>query len=62
MFRTVPLSILRSLPLYRQQQVYVICHTRSADCLLAGAGSILMPLASSQPNLYDIYLLLCVQW
>ena len=29
-----------------------ICHTDCADCLLA----------SSQHNLYDIYLLLCVQY
>jgi hypothetical protein len=32
-----------------------------ADCLLAGSGSIVILLASSQQNLYDIYLLLCVQ-
>jgi len=51
MFQTVSLSIIRSLVLYTQQYVYVI-HERS---------SILIPLASSQQNLYDIYLLLCVQ-
>ena len=39
-----------------------ICHTGYADCLLAGSGcSILIPLVSSQHNLYDIYVLLCVQ-
>jgi len=39
-----------------------ICRTGYADCLLAGSGwNILIPLASSQHNLYDIYLLLCVQ-
>jgi len=39
-----------------------ICHTGFADYLLAGSGwNILIPLASSQHNLYDIYLLLCVQ-
>ena len=47
MFRTGFLSIIRSLVLYTQQQVYVI-HTGYADCLLA----------SSQHNLY---LLVCVQ-
>ena len=51
MFRTVSLYIIRSLALYTQQ---------CADCLLAGSGcSILIPLASSQHNLYDINLLLC---
>jgi hypothetical protein len=35
-----------------------ICHTGYADCLLAGS---LIPLASSQHNLDDIYLFLCVQ-
>jgi len=35
MFRTVSLSIIRSLALYTQQQV---CHTGYADCLLAGSG------------------------
>jgi len=40
-----------------------ICHTGYADCLLAGSGcSILIPLASSQLNLYDIYLLLCIRY
>ena len=39
-----------------------ICHKGYGDCLLGGSGcSILIPLASSQHNLYDIYLLLCVQ-
>ena len=39
-----------------------IRRTAYAFCLLAGSGcSILIPLASSQHNLYDIYLLLCVQ-
>ena len=39
-----------------------ICHASSVDFLLAGSGSsILTPLASSQHNLYDIYILLCVQ-
>jgi len=42
-----------------------ICHTgyTYADCFLAGSGcSTLIPLASSQHNLYDIYLLLRVQY
>ena len=39
-----------------------ICHTVYADCLLAGSGWILIPLASNQHNLYDIYLLLCIQY
>ena len=42
-----------------------ICHTGSADFLLAGTrwncSSISFPLASSQQNLYDIYLMLYVQ-
>ena len=40
-----------------------IRHTGFADCLLAGSRwNILIPLASSQQNLYDIYLLLCIQY
>jgi len=40
-----------------------ICRTGYADCLLAGSGwNIPIPLASSQHNLYDKYLLLCVQY
>ena len=56
MFRTDSLSIIRSLALYTQQQVYVIqvmltaCQ-RDQDSILA----------SSQHNLYDIYILLCVK-
>ena len=39
-----------------------ICHTGFADCLLAGSVWIIpILLTSSQQNLYDIYLLLCVQ-
>jgi len=41
-FRTVFLSIIRSLALYTQLAIGI-------------------PLASSQHNLYDTYLLLCVQ-
>ena len=42
--------------------VHTAIHTGYADCLLAGSGSILIPLASSQHNLCGIYLLLCVQY
>jgi len=48
MFRTGFLSIIRSLALYTQQYVYVIQVMVTACC--------------SQHNLYDIYLLLCVQY
>jgi len=48
MFRTVFPSIVRSLRLYKQHQVYVI--------------QVLWLLTSKQPqNLYDIYLMLYVQ-
>ena len=48
MFRTVSPSIIRSLRLYVQHQVYVI--------------QVLWLLASNQPQkLYDIYLMLYVQ-
>jgi len=40
-----------------------ICHAGYVDCLLAGSGCfILIPLADSQHNLYDKYLLLCMQY
>jgi len=40
-----------------------ICHASYVDCLLAGSGcSIPIPLASRQHNLYDKYLLLCIQY
>jgi len=49
MFRTLSPSIMRSLKLYIQHQVYVI--------------QVLWLLASKQPqNLYDIYLMLYVQF
>jgi len=54
MVRTDLLSIIRSL-----DTVYtamVICHASYVDCLLADPD-----LASRQHNLYDKYLLLCVQ-
>jgi hypothetical protein len=37
-----------------------ICHTGFAGCMLAGSGcSILIPLACSQHNLYDIPIAVC---
>jgi len=40
-----------------------VWHTGDADCLLAGSGwNILIPLTSSQHNLYAIHLLLCIQY
>jgi len=62
------LHVSDSFSVHRQESGTVrtaigMCHTVYADCLLAGSGwnSILIPLTSSQHNLYDIYLLLCVQ-
>jgi len=49
MFRTGFLSIIRSLVLYTQQQVYVI--------------EVMLTAASKQStNLCNIYLLLCIQY
>ena len=60
MFRAVSLSIIRIFSTVHS--AIIICHTGYADCLLEGSEwSILIPLASSQHNLYDIYLLLYVQ-
>ena len=61
MFGTGSLSIIRSLVLYTQQQVYVIRVLLNA-CQRDQDVSILIPLASSQHNLYDMYLLLCIQY
>jgi len=59
MFRTDLQSIIRSLN--TAYTAIDICHTDFVDCLLAGSGwNILIPLANSQRNLYDIYLLLCI--
>ena len=61
MFRTGLLSIIRSL-----NTVYTAignCHAGYVDCLLARSGwNILTSLADSQHNLYDKYLLLCIQY
>jgi len=58
MFRTVPLSIIRSFSLYTQQWYMSY---KFADSLWSGSGrkSVLILLASCQKNLY---VLLCVQW
>jgi len=61
MFRTGFLSIVRSLVLYTQQLVYVI-QVLLASGVRMELSSILIPLESSQHNLYDIYLLLCIQY
>ena len=55
MFRTVPLSIIRSFSLYTQQWYMSY---RFADSLRAGSGrsSVLILFARCQQNLYDIYL------
>jgi hypothetical protein len=61
MFRAGFLYIVTSLVLYTQH--IGICHIGDADCLLAGSGrNTLILLASSQYHLYDIYLLLCIQY
>jgi len=39
-----------------------IWYTGYADCFASGIAVELIPLTSSQHNLYDIYLLLCVQY
>jgi len=58
MFQTVLPSIIRSLRLYIQHQVYV-----KQILLIVSSGkeiSISFPLTSSQQNLFDIYLMLYV--
>ena len=56
MFRTVPLSIISSFSLYTQQ--WYISYS-----LRAGSGRFRPdPARKLSGNLYDIYLLLCVQW
>ena len=56
MFRTVPLSIIRSFSLYTHQWYMSY---RFADSLRAGSerkrSSVLILLPSCQQNLYDIY-------
>jgi hypothetical protein len=54
MFQTVPLSIIRSSSLYKQQwctsyAILLACRIRTE------LSSVLIPLASCQQNLYDIY-------
>jgi len=55
MFRTVFSSIIRSLRLYIQHQVYVI----QVLCLLASFH--LVPASKQSQNLHNIYLMLYVQ-
>ena len=64
-YRTLHVSDTFIVNHQESKTVYIaigICHTGYADCLLARSGSILIPLASSQHNLYDKYLLLCTQY
>ena len=59
MFRTVSPSIIRSLRLYIQHQVYVI----QVLWLLASWQEMdLVPASKKSTNLYDIYLMLYVQY
>jgi len=62
MFRTGFLHVIRSLVLYTHQQVYVIQVMFASGIRMEMDISFLIPLASSQHNLYDIYLLLCIQY
>jgi len=62
MFRTVCPSIIRSLRLYIQHQVYVI----QVLWLLASGNEMemefhLVPASKQSANLYDVYLMLYVQ-
>ena len=60
MFRTVSLSIIRSLRLYILHQVYVI---QVLWLLASGKETEHLVPANKQPqNLYDIYLMLYVQY
>jgi hypothetical protein len=60
--RTLHVSDSFSVHQQESSTVHTAIHAGYADCLLARSGwNILTPLASSQQNLYDIYLLLCVQ-
>jgi hypothetical protein len=70
LFCSSTLRVLRGLFVHHQESKTVhtasgICQTDSADCLLAGtrwnSRSISFPLASSQQNLFDLYLMLHAQ-
>jgi len=58
-FRNRTVHVLESLSAHHQESSIVhtaigICHTSYVDCLLAGSGCfILIPLGSSQHNLFD---------
>jgi len=56
MLSTGLLSIIRSLVLYTQQQIFVL------QVVLTELCSILISLADSQHYLYDSCLLLCIQY
>ena len=59
MFRTVPLSIIRSLALNTQQ--WYISY-KFADSLRAESGRNCSSVLTLSANLYDLYLLLCVHF
>jgi hypothetical protein len=67
LFCSSSLHVSDGLSIHHQESKTVriasgVCHTVSADCLLAGTRwNISFPLASSQQKLYDIYLMLYVQ-
>jgi len=59
MFGTVPLSIIRSLALYTQQEVKVI-QVMLTTCERDQAGSVLIPLASNQQTCMTYIIAVCV--
>jgi hypothetical protein len=66
LFCSSTLHVSAGLSIHHQESKTVhtasgICQTDAADCLLAKTSSISFPLASSQQNLFDIYLMLYVQ-
>ena len=65
-FRTLHVSDRFTVHYQESTTVYSaigICHTVYVDCLLARSGcSNLISLEDSQHNLYDKYLLLCIQY
>jgi len=63
--RTLHVSDRLSVHHQESSTVYTavgICHTDYADCLLAGSGWNWVRQRGSQHNLYNIYLLLCIQY
>ena len=70
LFYSSTLHVSDGLSVHHQESKTVhtasgVCQTDSADCLLAGTrwncSSISFPVANSQQNLFDIYLMLYVQ-